>query len=280
MTTNGISRLPRVPIEPLLSHGYDFDMDGHSESPFVSREQLVALLEREILSGRVREGEKLPSERRLAERHGVSRPVVRETLRALSERGLVAVVPGRGAFVRRARVTDVAGALDTLVRRRHATPRDLVEARKMVECEAAFLAASRAKPEDLDAMEKALDLFKESKSVLDKVRHDIGFHAAIVRATHNPVIAVLFGSISSLTVELMLRSLGDPTVSREGLPFHEEICAAIRDKEPERARDAMAGHLTVAERTYGEDYDRSLSYLAEQELGSLADPTTKLGELL
>lgn len=263
-------------IDRLAPSLYDPGMDSR---PFLSREDLLTILQGEILTGRIREGEKLPSERRLAGRYRVSRPVVRETLRTLGERGLIEVVPGRGTFVRRARVTDVARSLGTLVRRRQATPRNLAEARKMVECEAAFLAATRAEPEDLAAMEMALSLFKESTDVLEKVRQDVAFHASIARATRNPVIEILFASISDLAAELMLRSLSDPDVSRAGLPFHEEIFAAIRDGEPERARAAMAGHLMVAEKTYGEDYDRKLSSLTRQELGALVSADVEMARL-
>jgi GntR family transcriptional regulator, transcriptional repressor for pyruvate dehydrogenase complex len=228
----------------------------------------------------VKEGEKLPSERRLAERLGVSRPVVREALQCLAGRNLVQVIPGRGTYVRRARVSDAAWPMDLLFRRRQATPRDLVEARKMIECKAAFLAASRAERKDLEAMERALVGFDHSSDLLEKTRYDITFHTSIVRAARNPVIETMFSSITNLTVELMLRSLSDPNVSRVGVPYHWEIYEAIRDGDAEQARTAMDGHLLVAERLYGEDYDRSLGMLARRELIRLLGPDAMPEDLL
>lgn len=242
--------------------------------------RLVTDLEGQILVGDLREAEKLPSERRLAERFNVSRPMIREALRTLSERGLVEVVPARGAYVREARASDATRPLDILFRRRHATPRQLVEARKMLECEAAFLAATRAESVDLKVMELALTRFGSSADLLERARYDITFHLSIARAAHNPVIETMFSSITNLVGGLMLRSLGDPNVSRTGVPYHREIYEAIRAKDGEASRSAMKGHLLVAERMYGEDYDRSLASLARQELSDLIDPYETLEDLL
>jgi GntR family transcriptional repressor for pyruvate dehydrogenase complex len=255
-------------------------MAGQTVKPVVTREQLSAYLEEQIFSGQLREGAKLPSERRLAEQFGMSRPVVREVLRGLIERNLIEVMPGRGAYVHRASVTDAAGPIDSLFRRRRATPRDLVEARKMLECEAAALAAARAERGDLEAMERALTEFERARDLLEKVRYDIAFHSTVAQAAYNPVIETMFGSIINPTVELMLRSLGDPTVSRASLPYHREIFEAVRGKDSERARTAMAGHLSVAERMYGGDYDRELTMLPKRELGRLLGDDTTLEDLL
>jgi GntR family transcriptional repressor for pyruvate dehydrogenase complex len=251
----------------------------YSEGALVTRERLAALLEGRVVSGEFGEGEKLPSERVLAERFGVSRPVVREALRGLAERGLVEVVPGRGAYVRRFRMADAARPLDMLFRRRRPTPRDLVEARRMLECEAACLAATRADEEDLKAMEAALVRFERAGDLLEKVAQDVAFHASIARAAHNPVVETMFASVVNLVAEVMLRSLGDPDVSRAGLPYHREIFEAVRGRDPEKARVAMGEHLLVAERTYGDDYDRPLEDLTGRRLGYRLDTDAILESL-
>jgi GntR family transcriptional repressor for pyruvate dehydrogenase complex len=241
---------------------------------------LVEDLENQILAGDLRDAEKLPSERRLAETFNVSRPVIREALRTLSERGLIEVVPARGAYVRAARTGDATRPLDVLFRRRQVTPRQLVEARKMLECQASFLAATRAEDVDLKIMELALARFESSADLLEKARYDITFHLSIARAAHNPVIETMFSSIAGLVAGLMLRSLGDPNVSRSGVPYHREVYEAIRVNDGEASRSAMIGHLLVAERMYGKDYDRSLASLARQELSDLINPYETLEGLL
>jgi GntR family transcriptional repressor for pyruvate dehydrogenase complex len=245
-----------------------------------SRWALADQVAQELSAGALTAGDKLPSERELAVRWSVSRPVVREVLRSLEERGLIVVSPGRGAFVREPTATDVVRPLDSLFRRRQATPRDLVEARTMIEPRAAALAAERAEPADLEAMSRALTAFNDSTALIDRARWDVAFHAAVVRGSHNPVIETLFASIATLTLELMLRSLGDPTVSREGVPLHQEVFAAIRDRDPERARDAMSGHLLVAVRLYGNDLDRSLDLIARRALERSLDADVSLDEIV
>lgn len=246
----------------------------------MSRDALAAHLETEIVGGALPAGAKLPSERRLAERYGVSRPIVREALRSLVERNLVEIQPARGAFVRHVRATDAAGHLDALYRRSQATPRDLVEARTMLECTAVELAAQRATPEDLDAVARALAEFDRSATIVEQARYDMAFHLAIARAAHNPVIETMFGSITALTVELMLRSLGDPAVARVSVPIHREISQALRNRDTARARAAMARHLAVASSHYGEDYDRSIESVARRELERLLAPGVTLDDLL
>jgi GntR family transcriptional repressor for pyruvate dehydrogenase complex len=233
---------------------------------FVSRDDLARELQNEIVAGRLPTGAKLPSERQLAERYGLSRPVVREALRSLVERRLVEIHPGRGAFVRDVRSSDAASQMSVHFRRSQATARDLVEARSMLECAAAGLAAQRASGDDLALMERALAALDRGRDVVEQARYDLAFHYAVTRAAHNPVIESMFAAVVQPMVELMLRSLLDPQVRGEALGLHHAIVAAIRGHDAARARDAMERHLEVAARFYGEDLDRSVESVARREL--------------
>lgn len=255
-------------------------MTGQTTALPPTRAGLSATWESDILSGRVTAGEKLPSERELATKHGVSRPVVREAMRTLIERHLVEVVPGRGTFVRGTRTSDVAPGMEALLRRRQPTPRDLVEARTTLECTAAALAASRSDEADRAAMANAIARLDAASDLIERVRYDLAFHLAVARAAHNPVIDTMFSAISGLTIELMLRSLADPVVVPVSLPYHGAIVDGIRSRDVEGARRAMADHLAVASRTYGEDFDRSLESVARRELARLLDPGVALEDLL
>ncbi|MFD4026284.1 FadR/GntR family transcriptional regulator [Streptomyces sp. NPDC058576] len=230
---------------------------------------LAERLEMELLSGNLPAGTKLESERALAQRFGVSRPMVREVLHGLEQRGLIEVAPGRGAFVRDVRVTDVVRPVDALYRQRRPTPRDVIHARLMLERETAALAARHATEEDLLALDVSLTRFDAARDVVSRARADIDFHATIARAAHSQVIEIMFSSIAGLTFELMLRSLGDPSVVREGVPYHREILCAIRARDPEAAAAAMTGHLDVALRTYGDDLDKSLDLVAQRSIEQL-----------
>jgi GntR family transcriptional repressor for pyruvate dehydrogenase complex len=222
--------------------------------------ELMELLVRDLLAGR-ESGDRLPSERETAGRFGVSRPVVREALRALQERGLVEILPGRGTFVRGPSADDLARPMDRLLRDQ-ATPRDLVEARTMLECRTAQLAAERATDADVARIACAYEAFESAASVHDRVRADLAFHGAIAVAAHNPVLDTMFRSISTFVIELMLRSLSDPEVVAKGAPYHGKVLVAIRRRDPKRAGAAMVAHVELAAALYGADYDRSLESLA------------------
>ncbi|MGH9163699.1 MAG: FadR/GntR family transcriptional regulator [Vicinamibacteraceae bacterium] len=235
----------------------------------LSKENLASRLQLELFSGRPPAGAKLESERQLATRYGVSRPMIREVLQALQERGLIQIMPGRGAFVRNVQLADAVRPLDVFYRQHKPTPRDLIQARLMLERETAMLAARNATDADLRALEVALRELHDARDLITRARADLAFHTVIARASRNPVIETMFGSIAKLIFEQILRSLGDARVSREGVPYHQEIFDAIRSRDGAAASAAMAGHLEVALQTYGDDLDRPLDLLAQR---SVEDP--------
>ncbi len=219
--------------------------------------EIVAAIEEEIVSGRWGVGTRLPSERRLADRFEVSRPVVREALRVLTERGLISVSAGRGSFVRQLRPVR-GGNAELLVRGGQVTARDLVVARTMLESEAAALAAANRTDEELGQMREILDRFDRSV-VPEQADLDLAFHEAIAVASHNPVIQVMFGSIRTLTHGIMLRSLVDRAVTGTAVPLHTVILDAIAEADPDRARHAMSEHIGAARKFYGDDLDQPLA---------------------
>ena len=210
----------------------------------VTAEQLVAQLDAKIVTGAVPPGSRLESERKLAERHGVSRPVVREALRSLQERGLVTAQPGRGNFVRELRPTGGVATAEILTRRGQVTARQLSAARIMLEGEAAALAAANRSAADLKHMQALLESFDATDDVMAK---------------GNSVLQVMFGSIRSLSYALMLRSRSDRSVRDAGAPMHHTILSAIRRRDSRAARRHMIEHLSVAETHYGRDLDRPLA---------------------
>ncbi len=231
-----------------------------------TQNRLVGELERRIIGGEFAAGAKLPSERQLVQQSGLSRPLVREALRRLEERRLITIEPGRGSFVRDEQTLDAGRSMDLVYRRHAVTARQLVEARIMIESEAAARAADRATEEDLAAMRWTLERLDTTSSRVERVRYDLGFHLSVIRAAHNPVVEAMFGSIASLAVEQMLRSVTDGEIRDRSHPFHHAAYEAIRAGDVEAARQAMVDHLRVADDTYGVDYDRPLDVMAHQAL--------------
>ena len=213
-------------------------------------------------------GQRLPSERELAQRFSVGRPLVREALRTLVERGLVDVQVGRGTFVRRVTPNDAARPVDNLLRRQAITARQLIEARSMLESEAAQLACRRATTSEIEHMRDLIAAADKDDGLAARLRNDLEFHLSVVRAAHNPVIETMFAAILLPTAEMMFRSLSDPYVSREGLPYHEQVFLAIETRDEVTAASAARGHLLVSERMYGDDLDIDLDVLVQRQVSA------------
>jgi DNA-binding FadR family transcriptional regulator len=228
------------------------------------RDALASHLLDEIMSGRWPVGTKLPPERHLAQSFGLSRPIVREVLRGLQERGLIEVAVGQGSFVRAPSTTDGARSLQSYYQRRNATAHEVMDARLMLETTSARLAALNADETELAALRRTLEDCENAENVVDGARLDLAFHGLLARASKNPMIDMMFASIAGYTFELMLRSHADPEVLRHGLPLHRRIADAVERRAPEAAEQAMREHLTLASTMYGEDYERSVDNVARR----------------
>ncbi len=246
----------------------------------VSREELTAQLSHEIMSGSRHPGSRLPSERQLSEDSGLSRPTVREVLGSLQERGLVEVTPGRGAFVRRPSVLVGAGPMAAAYWRSRATPAHLVAARRSLEETTAVEAARNAVAADVDALERVVEQCEQASDVLTQARYDIGFHFLIARTAGNPVLEILFGSLTPLIFELLLRSLSDSAVKAAGIPQHRAMLEAIRQRDSEQARTLMHAHLELAANLYGADYREPLDQVARRALERTLGPNASLEALV
>lgn len=245
----------------------------------MSRDDLVAVLEHQIIGEQISAGSMLPGERKLSEQFSVSRSAVREALSVLSERRLISVEQGRGAFVRESDPADAAALLTDVFRRERVTARDVIVGRRVLECETALLAATARTDRDLAVMQNALVQLRDEDALLDRVKADLAFHLAVARAAHNPVLEAMFGAITGLTAELMLRSLSDREVSSAGLPQHVDILNAVRAGDAQSARAHMAEHLDVAMMHYGPDLDQWLDTVAERRLSRLVGTRQTLDDV-
>lgn len=246
----------------------------------ITREQLLGYLTDQILDGNIKSGEKIPSERELATQSGLSRPVVREVLRSLQARGLIATQPGRGAFVMPADSVNVAGSLDILARGASATPQDLIEARAGLEENNARLAAVRITDEELKNLEALSRAFDQADNVIDRARCDLAFHGVLARASHNPVLETMFRAIIPLVFVQQLRSLDDPKILASGAPLHGVVVEALRQGDAEAAGTAARQHVELASEMFGEDLERSLDSIARRKVASLLGESIQLDDVI
>ena len=208
-------------------------------------QQIVAQIETRILNGELRPGEKLPAERELAEQFEVSRTVIREAMKALTQSGLVVIQPGRGTFVTDSTSNVVRHSFDMLVRAGNETGvEDLLEVREILEPAIAALAAVRATDEDILAMEEAaqaMDLALDDPETF--VEADLDFHLALAHGSHNTLIPVLIDTLVELLRENRKRAASVDGGLQRGQAYHKIILEAIEQQDAEAARDAMQAHL-------------------------------------
>lgn len=206
-------------------------------------EQIVQELHDHITAADLRPGDRLPPERELAARLGVSRASVAQALVALEVLGIISVRHGDGAvLIEHAGERQVVAALRA---RRHRLP-EVLEARAALEVKLASLAAERRTEDDLAAIDTALaDMAGDVQSGGRGVEGDERFHAAVTTAGHSALLARLMKEISDLIRESRLESLTQPGRPAASLAGHRRIAEAIRAQDRAAASAAMEDHIQL-----------------------------------
>lgn len=209
----------------------------------------AALLEH-IRAEQLQPGSSLPSEAKLTELLGVSRPVVREALRNLRGLGIIEIFNGRGAVVRELSPASLeaffAHALQTIDN----SLIDLMELRTGLECEAAALAAERHQPADAVEMQRLVAEMQEALHEAERYsRLDAELHVAISRASGNPLYLHMVQSIRTAMQEASLRGMR-LRLGREEVAavqqMHEAIIARIVARDGDGAFREMKRHMQAA----------------------------------
>src|SRR6266540_1650066 len=212
--------------------------------------EIVSQIERAIFATELSPGDRLQSERELAEQFGVSRITVRDALRVLEARGLIRVKVGAmgGAFVADANTDRVAESISTLIKLKRMTLSELAEARKVVEAATAELAAQRADAASLSRLQQHVDrarpLLREPITHADA---SMDFHVELARAAGNEVLYATVEAYRELLVP-SIRDLRDEKSGRATQKAHEELVEAVRRHDPEGAREVMLLHLSDFEK--------------------------------
>ena len=209
-------------------------------------EQVVERLRAFISGQNLQPGDRLLSERELAERLGVSRTSVRQALTALRVMGLVDIRHGDGVYLQRV-PEDLATTLASEVANAEVDHPMIWEVREGVEVQAARLAARRRAPEELENMRAALASME--RSIADGgegIDGDRLFHRAIVAATHNRMLARLVEQIAEAIDRTSEASLTLPGRAPVSLEAHRAILAAIDAGDEDAAAEAMRRHIKVS----------------------------------
>jgi len=205
-----------------------------------------------IRQGRLKAGDRLPSERDLCERFGVSRVTVREALRVLEAGGLIDVRVGArgGAFVPSPIQAPLGEGLADLLQLSPLTAAQVTEARMVFELGIVPLVVDRATEEDLVALERLCD---EQEKALEDERYNMEmsaeFHVRVAACTHNPAIEMLVQSFHGpLLMSLKEAHNAEPLMGHRGAREHLDFVHAVRRRDIIEAENIMRTHV---ERTAG-----------------------------
>jgi GntR family transcriptional repressor for pyruvate dehydrogenase complex len=206
-------------------------------------EQVVSQIQTWIAENGVGVGDRLPPERELATRLGVSRATISQALVAMEVAGMVSVRHGDGVILMEpAGSTKVINAL-----RQHAQQiPEIIEAREALETKLAALAAHRRSEQDLAAIDHALDVMERDIRAGGRgVEGDELFHAAVTAAGHSRLLAKLMVEISDLIRETRIESLAQPDRPINSLHGHRKVADAIRAGDADAAVEAMQAHIEM-----------------------------------
>ena len=206
-----------------------------------------------IKEGRLKPGDKLPSEQILAEKFGTSRPSVREAMSALEILGIIESRGGKGNYIKD-NFNPPLYEQELKELEKEESPFEILEARKAVETELVGLVAKKATKEEIDVIKESLNKMKENMTDIPKIMEiDREFHINIARAAHNNLLYSMVLYLNDLLKENLWTNMKEKSWSISGHPQkyleeHIEIFNAIKNKDSKNARKRMYDHLAGVEK--------------------------------
>jgi len=195
-------------------------------------------------------GDRLPSERAMAQRFQVSRAVIREAIRTLCERGLLEARPKSGVYVKEQDGKGASAQIGMLLKRHIHAFGELGEVRFTLEVDIAGLAAERATPEEIATLEETIvNMETHSDDGEIFTENDFLFHITMAKAAHNLLYLALIEPIQDLLMSYRVHSYHhqrELTIAA-ALHHHRRILDTIKARNPEAARQAMREHLSEAQ---------------------------------
>lgn len=211
-------------------------------------EQISTRLLSLIKQRHLRPGDKLPPERELATIMEVSRPSLREALRALALMNVIEIRQGDGTYITSLEPSLLVEHLDFVFSLDDSTFLELLELRKILEVGTVALAAQRITDDEIAGLEACLE--KSHESVEDYqafLQADLELHKRITEAARNPILTRTMATVGQLGIASRRRTVEIPGVPEQVLVDHRAIVMALKARDPEVARQAMLQHLNNVE---------------------------------
>jgi GntR family transcriptional repressor for pyruvate dehydrogenase complex len=207
----------------------------------------------QLASGALRPGDRLPSERDLAERFSLSRNTVREALRSLEVAGILVLRKGAtgGAFIREGQGDAVIAGFADLFRLGLIKPEHLTEARLIMSVAATRIACQRATEADFDMLRENVRASEEAVAkgdVAERVRINLEFHRILAKASGNPVLFILTDAL--LEIQSQLIQVLTPAPEKLVMASRRRLLRHLQVRNEEKAAQEMENHLKMLQRYY------------------------------
>lgn len=214
-------------------------------------EEIILALEDYIQEGKIKPGERLPSANELSEIFGVSKTAIREALTVLHANGIIESRSGVGNFLKGLEGESIAQRVTKNLLNQNELL-EILEFRRGIEIEAAALAAVKATSHDVEQIERAHDeLIKANRAGRVGVDEDYDFHYAIIQASQNSIYKGIYSELSEkLHEEISISKMQSAKIPGRFSVIHrqhEEIVKAIKEKNRDKASEAMKKHLISTE---------------------------------
>ncbi len=215
-------------------------------------DEIIAQIRKLISDGVLAPGDKLPSERELAERLGVGRGQLREAIKKLEFYGILKTVPQSGTVVASLGVKALEGLIANILDLDKDDYRALLETRVILEVNAARLAAERATDQEIaDLGDLFVEMQRLDKENLPNIEEDHLFHLKVAECSKNALLRSLIGLITPDIISVSNKK----NTCRDGrthnaIAEHGEILAAIIGHDPDRAESAMSFHMEMSRKQF------------------------------
>lgn len=230
-------------------------MEFSAISPSRAVDEIAAQVREMIATGKIKPGDRLPSERDLSARLGVSRNTLREALRALENAGIVEMRKGAtgGAFVLHGSSDVIVGGMRDLYHLGAITPQQFTEARMWLSEVVVRVASERATEEDFAALEANIDASVKAVDFEERARHNRAFHVILARATRNPILIITMEGIVEVFAHFIAQ-IG-PSDNAFVLPSRRRFMKHLRARDAVKAAEEMKRALVRLQTQYMDQWE-------------------------
>lgn len=216
-------------------------------------QQIIRNIRNMVLEGRLKTGDKLPSEQELIKKFSVSRQTMREVLRVLEAQGLLSIRPGAGGgtFVREVDIDVTRQSLINFFHQTDLSLQHILQVRYILDPYFAEIAAKTMSDENLQALSRIVAEQKrhlDEGSLVEARRAEIQFHRDLARVSDNPLLILLQDFIETLLEKIKAQLSPDEAFSQHSFEWHSRVIEALRQHDAPGARKAMLADLASVER--------------------------------